>query len=187
MAALVLQARRAYDHRLRDEVCRNGSLAQHHRLHIPRSTAATWRSRGLRPVVTLEEFDQDRQQLLDRIEKLRRRAQVLAAVVRLLFALLRISGFRLLGERLPAGDDKARLLRAIVGAHPVLPLVLILRIVGMTSSRYHAWQRATEVCGLDDRPSCPRSYAIVSKDQLDFLARTVPVQIAASPRARRGS
>jgi putative transposase len=27
----------------------------------------------------------------------------------------------------------------------------------MTPSRYHAWQRATEVCGLDDRPSCPRS------------------------------
>jgi hypothetical protein len=49
-------------------------------------------------VVTLEEFDQDRQQLLERIEKLRRRAQVLAAVVRLLVALLRISGFRLSGE-----------------------------------------------------------------------------------------
>jgi hypothetical protein len=108
-------------------------------------------------VVTLEEFDQDRQQLLDRIEKLRRRARVLAAVVRLLFTLLRISGFRLSGERLPAGDDKGRLLRAIAGAEPVLPLVVILRIAGMTPSRYHAWQRATEVCGLDDRPSCPRS------------------------------
>ena len=154
---MLVQARRAYDHRLRDEVCRNGTLAQHHRLNIPRSTAATWRSRGPRPVVPLEEFDQDRQQLLDGIEKLRRRARVLAAVVRLLFTLLRISGFRLLGERLPAGDDKARLLRAIAGAQPVLPLVVLLRIVGMTPSRYHAWQRATEVCGLDDRPSCPRS------------------------------
>jgi hypothetical protein len=133
------------------------SAAQHHRLHIPRSTAATWRSRGPRPVVTLQEFDQDRQQLLDRVEKLRRRTQVLAAVVRLLLALLGISGFRLSGERLPSGDDKARLLRAIAGAHPVLPLALILRIVGMTPSRYHAWRRATEVCGLDDRPSCPRS------------------------------
>jgi hypothetical protein len=71
--------------------------------------------------------------------------------------LLRISGFRLSGERLPAGDDKARLLRAIAGAEPVLPLVVILRIVGMTPARYHAWQRATEVCGLDDPPSCPRS------------------------------
>jgi hypothetical protein len=98
MTARPLQARCAYDHRLRDEVCRNGTVAQHPGLHIPRSTAATWRSRGPRPVVTLEEFDQDRQQLLERIEKLRRRAQVLAAVVRLLVALLRISGFRLSGE-----------------------------------------------------------------------------------------
>jgi predicted dithiol-disulfide oxidoreductase (DUF899 family) len=49
------QSRCAYDHRLRDEVCRGGSLAQHHRLHIARSTAATWRSRGPRPVVTLED------------------------------------------------------------------------------------------------------------------------------------
>jgi len=49
-------------------------------------------------VVTLEEFDQDRQQLLDTIEKLRRRARVLAAVGRLLFTLLRISGFRFSGS-----------------------------------------------------------------------------------------
>jgi hypothetical protein len=27
----------------------------------------------------------------------------------------------------------------------------------MTPSRYHAWQRVTEVCGLDDRRSFPRS------------------------------
>jgi hypothetical protein len=32
----------------------------------------------------------------------------------------------------PAGDDKASLLRAIAGAHPVLPLALSLRIGGMT-------------------------------------------------------
>jgi hypothetical protein len=48
-------------------------------------------------------------------------------------------------ERLPADDDKARLLRAIAGAEPVLPLVVILRIVGMAPSRHHAWHRATEV------------------------------------------
>src|ERR1017187_532653 len=118
--AVLVQARPADPHRLRDEVCRNGTLAEHHRLNIPRSTAATWRSRGPRPGVTLEEFDQDRQQLPDRIENLRRRARVLAAVVRLLFTLLRISGFRLSGERLPAGEDKARLLRAIAGAEPVV-------------------------------------------------------------------
>jgi hypothetical protein len=38
--------------------------------------------------------------------------------------------------------------------------VLILRIVGVTPSRYHGWRRATEVCGLDDRPSCPRSMPV---------------------------
>jgi hypothetical protein len=108
-------------------------------------------------VVTVDELGQDRQARLDRIEKLKRREQILAAVVRLLFALLRTSGFCLRDERLPAGADKARLLRAIASAEPVLPLVLILRIVGMTPSRYHAWHRATEVCGLDDRPSCPRT------------------------------
>jgi hypothetical protein len=37
--------------------------------------------------------DQDRQQLLDTIAKLDRRARVLAAVVQLLLALLRASGF----------------------------------------------------------------------------------------------
>jgi putative transposase len=108
-------------------------------------------------VVSLQEFGQDRQQLLDRIEKLKRREQILAAVVRLLFALLRISGFRLSGERLPAGDDKARLLRAIAGAEPALSLVLIIRIVGIAPSRYHAWRHAAVVCGLDDRTSCPRT------------------------------
>ena len=128
-----LQARRAYDHRLRDHVCQDRPLAQLRELKIPRSTVASWRSRGPRPVVTIEEFGQDRQQLLDRIEKLKRR------------------------ERLPAGDDKARLLRAIAGAEPALSLMLVLQIVGISPSRYHAWHRATAVCGLDDRTSCPRT------------------------------
>ena len=70
--ATLLQARRAYDHRLRDHVCQDRPLAQLRELKIPRSTVASWRSRGPRPVVTIEEFGQDRQLLLDRIEKLKR-------------------------------------------------------------------------------------------------------------------
>jgi putative transposase len=131
--ATLLQARRAYDHRLRDHVCQDRPLPRLQELKIPRSTVASWRSRGPRPVVTIEEFGQDRQQLLDRIEKLKRR------------------------ERLPAGDDKALLLRAIAGAKPAPSLVLILRIVGIAPSRYHAWRHAAVVCGLDDRTSCPRT------------------------------
>jgi hypothetical protein len=81
--------RRAYDHRLREHVVRSGarSLARH--LPIPRSTISTWQRRGLRPVVTIEPLDQDRQHLLESIVKLDRRARVLAAVVRLLLVLPR--------------------------------------------------------------------------------------------------
>ena len=70
-----------------------------------------WHRRGVRPVVTIEPFDQDRQQLLDTIAKLDRRARVLAAVVRILLALLRASGFSLAGgQRLPEGNAKAGIL-----------------------------------------------------------------------------
>jgi transposase InsO family protein len=127
------------------------------RLEIPRSTVATWRRRGFRPVVTIEPFEEDRQQLLAKIEKLDRRARVLAAVVRLLLSLLRASGFSLFGERLPEGTAKAGILRAISSAQPFLPLALTLRIVQLQPARYHAWQRAAAGCGLDDRSSCPRT------------------------------
>src|ERR1017187_5740072 len=194
--AVLVQARPADPHRLRDEVCRNGTLAEHHRLNIPRSTAATWRSRGPRPGVTLEEFDQDRQQLPDRIGKLRRRARVLAAVVRLLFTLLRISGFRLSGERLLAGDDKARLLRAIAGAEPVLPLRLILRIVGMTPSRYYTSSstsdRATGFLAAARRSAvapCPTRRRREVTDSRPSAPRKAPVRLgggAAAEQFRHG-
>jgi transposase InsO family protein len=149
--------RRTYDHRLRERVCRTGVRALGERLQIPRSTVATWMQRGLRPVVTIEPLEHDRQQLLDAVEKLDRRARVLAAVVRLLLALLRASGFNLAGKRLPEGTAKAGILRAISSAQPFLPLPVILRIVDLQPARYHAWQRADARCGLDDRSSCPRS------------------------------
>ena len=86
-----------------------------------------------------------------------KRARVLAATVRLLLALIRVSGFRLAGERLPEGECKASILRAITSAEIALPLVMILRILGMSPSRYHAWRRVALVCGLDDRSPCPRT------------------------------
>jgi transposase InsO family protein len=111
----------------------------------------------LRSVVTVEEFGQDQQQLLNRLDKVERKARTLAAVVRLLLALLRVSGFRLDGEQLPEGVAKASVLRAISSAKPALPLTMILRILGLPMSRYHRWQTAARICGLDDRSSCPRS------------------------------
>jgi putative transposase len=152
------RTRRAYDHRLREHVVRSGarSLARH--VVIPRSTVSTWQRRGLRPVVTIEPLHQDQEHLLDDIAKLDRRARALAAVVRLLLALLRASGFSLAGKRLPEGTAKAGILRAISGATPFLPLAVILRIARLEPERYHEWKRAsTLVCGLADRSSCPRT------------------------------
>ena len=153
------QPRRAYDHRLREQVLRTGTRALTRHLAIPRSTVSTWRRRGLRPVTTIEPLEQDRQHLLDLVAKLDRRARILAAVVRILLALLRASGFTLAGGRLPEGAAKAGILLAISTATPVLPLAKILQIVHLEPGRYHAWNsRASALaCGLDDRSSCPRT------------------------------
>jgi putative transposase len=138
-------------------VVRSGPTSLGRRLAIPRSTIWTWQRRGLRPVVTIEPLDQDRQHLLDSIGRLDRRVRVLAAVVRLLLALLRVSRFNLGGRRLPEGAAKADILRSIESAQPWLALGLILRVLRLEPARYHVWRHASAACALDDRPSCPRT------------------------------
>jgi len=151
------RTRRAYDHRLREQVVRCGAKVVARHVQIPRSTASTWRRRGLRPVVTTEPFDQEEQHALDSSVRWENQARALAAVVRLLLALLRASGFSLAGKRLPEGQAKAGILRAITSAEAFLPLVIIQRILGLESGRYHAWRRAEKACELTDRSSCPRT------------------------------
>jgi hypothetical protein len=38
-----------------------------------------------------------------------------------------------------------------------MPLSAALRVLRLSSARYHGWVRGDGVCTLDDRPSCPRS------------------------------
>jgi putative transposase len=152
------RTRCAYDHRLRNQVLRSGTRCLPKHVAIPRSTVSTWRRRGSRPVVTIEPMEQDGQELVDCIAKLERQNRILAAVVRILLAMLRASGFTLAGERLPEGSAKAGILRAITSAKPFLPLTVILRVAHLDPGRYHRWNRAsTAVCGLEDRSSCPRT------------------------------
>ena len=151
------RTRRTYDHRLREHVVRCGTMAVARHVQIPRSTVSTWRRRGLRPVVTTEPFDQNRQHASDSSARWEKRARVLAAVVRLLLALLRASGFSLAGSRLPEGKAKAGILRAITSAEAFLPLAIVLRIIGLEPGRYHAWRRAENACELTDRSSYPRT------------------------------
>ena len=143
--------RRVYDHRLREQVCQ-GNLRAVPKVNIPRSTIKSWRRRGAPPVVTLEPVARHQHDLAATIAKLENRVHVLAAVVRILLALIRAAGFSLAAQRLPEGAAKARILRAVASAQSALPLNTILKIIALSPSRYHAWRRrSVPTCGLDDR------------------------------------
>jgi transposase-like protein len=58
--------------------------------------------------------------------------------------------------RVPDGTRKQRLLRAIKRTRTHLPLRGVLNLIGMSSTRYHAWLGKKE-CGLDDLSCCPKS------------------------------
>jgi transposase InsO family protein len=152
-----LRSRRSYDHRIREIVCRTGNPRIFHHLRIPRSTTASWLSRGRRSVVSLD-WNHDMASVLDDNERLKRRVERQTAIIRLLVVLLKLSGFRLDEQRLPDGAAKAKILRGIDRCKGALSLKSTLRLVRLSPARYHAWKRAEERCELDDRSSCPRSH-----------------------------
>ncbi len=102
-------------------------------------------------MVTSDLVAHDRADLLAEIQQLHHRTALLGAVVGLLIAMLRISKVQLDYERLPDGDAKRILLRAIHRAGKALPLNATLRIARLSSSRYHSWCRAEAGCDLDDQ------------------------------------
>jgi len=56
----------------------------------------------------------------------------------------------------PLRSTKHAVLDAIGAAVRRLPLAVVLKILRLPASRYHAWRRAAATCGLDDRSACPR-------------------------------
>ena len=146
-----------YDHRLRDLVRRTGDLGIAIDLGVPRSTAAGWLRSDLQPVVSMDVLDTAETDLLAEILKLRRRVRVLSVIVGLLLAVLRVAGCRL--DRVDMSDrtTRTRLLRAAERARAVLPAGAVLKILGISFSRYGAWSRAEQGCELDDHAACPRS------------------------------
>jgi hypothetical protein len=65
--------------------------------------------------------------------RLRQRNEVLSAIVRLLFMLLRLAGVRLDETRIPEGAAKAKILAAIARARTTLQLAVVLRVLGFLS------------------------------------------------------
>jgi hypothetical protein len=145
-------SRGAYDHRIREHICRTRNPALFPELRIPRSTTTSWLRRPLPVVVSCQPQLEDLVALRKRMQKLEARVRTLTAVLRLQNALLRVGGFSLGHNRLPDGAAKESVLRAVARAKKASPLAGILRILRLSPQRYHRWMRAEPECGLDDVP-----------------------------------
>ena len=100
-------------------------------------------------MVCLDVADLTEPELGQEVVKLRRRVQKLTALLRLVLAVRRTSGFRLTDERLPDGRDKMRILRAVDRARAFVPLRTLLQFLRVSPSRFHDWRRQ-QTCTLDD-------------------------------------
>jgi hypothetical protein len=106
-------------------------------------------------LVTLDLVDQDRQRLQQEVLAQRRQAERLLVLLRVMVVLWKISGGSLNNLRFPV-SGRLRLVAAIGQPRSVLPLRVALRIIGLSSSSYHAWKR-DRPCALDEVSACPRS------------------------------
>jgi hypothetical protein len=105
------RSRRAYDHRIKEQIIRAGDPELFPELEIPRSTAVSWIRRGVGEIVSLVQADGGEPALQERIAKLEGRVAMLTAVLRLVLALLRVSGFSLELSRVPDAAGKEPLAR----------------------------------------------------------------------------
>jgi len=168
------QSRRTYDHRIREAICESGERDLFPELDIPRSTLRSWIHRGAPDVFISDLAARERADLIVEIRELEHRTALLRAVVGLLITMLRVSKVRFDYERFPEGDAKRTLLRAIDRSRKILPLNVALRIVRLSSSRYHSWCRSETGCDLDDQPSCPRAVPTrLTPDEIDTVQEMV--------------
>ncbi|QDU30652.1 hypothetical protein ETAA8_57990 [Anatilimnocola aggregata] len=151
------RTQRRYDHRLREMVCNSKNIDAAVRRGVPRSTARGWLAPTTTlPVVTLPAANHDNIHLQQQVLALRRRLDRLVSLLRLITLLLKVAGFSLANVRLPDGTATTRLLRAIDRSRSHFTLRAVLRMVGLSHTRYHAWSNETR-CSLADQASCPRS------------------------------
>lgn len=148
------RTQRRYDHRLQSLVKTTRDIRFAVRQGVPRSTARGWLTRSNTEVVTLDVLESDTIRLQQEVMILRHRIAQIGSLLRLVITILKVSNFSL--SRLPEGTAKLRVLRSIERSRSHFHLRAVLKLIGLSYARYHAWTRG-EQCGLDDRPSCPRS------------------------------
>ena len=164
------RVRQTYDHRLRDAIAATGNTDLFRDVSIPASTRRTWARGDVRPVVASVDVELEVYDLLEQVDQLRQRARVQAAIIGLLVRLLNLRGGNLDGDRVPDHASKSAVLRAITSTTGLLSLSTALQIIGISSARYHAWRRREEGCGLDDQPSCPKSFpSQLTRDEVSTM------------------
>ena len=132
------RVRRSYDHRLRDAIAATGNADLFRDVAIPASTRRTWARGEIRPVVASVDVELEVYELLEQVDSLRQRAKVQAAVIGLLVRVLRLRGGKFDADRVPDGVTKSAVLRAITSVSGLLSFGTTLRIVGVSTARYHA-------------------------------------------------
>jgi putative transposase len=146
---------RRYDHRLRELVQSTGDINLAIQRGVPRSTAHGWLTKTSADVVTLDVVDMNVSQLQQELVLLRRRNERLISLLRLVVTVLKVTEFSLARVRIPEQSAKRRLLRAIEQSRVHFSLRTVLRVIGLTHGRFHAWNQ--QECALTDSQSCPKS------------------------------
>src|SRR5262245_29461674 len=124
-------ARRRYDHHIREYVAAGGD-PRGLGVALPRSTRLSWLRRPVPEVQTCSSAGD-----LATLAALRTRVAVLSATVRLLVVLVRLTGAKRETAALADASQKTRVLHAVEHARKQLPLRSVLRILGLSESRYH--------------------------------------------------
>jgi transposase InsO family protein len=151
------RTQRRYDHRFRDLVRTTRDIDGAVRRGVPRSTARSWLTKSNAQVVTVDVLDMNTLRLQEEILRLRARVHKLTALLRVLLVVLRISRASQNLTRLSDDRHKRALLQAIDRSRSVFPLRAVLRVIRLSPSCYHAWNRP-EPCARADPSSCPRSF-----------------------------
>jgi len=136
---LQTRTRRSYDHQLRRFVHSTGNLQLAIANGVPRSTARDWLRRPSPEVVTLDVAAMTEEALRREVVGLHHDKDRRITMLRLLVVLLKISFFTLARCRVGDGSKKELLLRALGRSRPNLSLRSVLRILKLSSTRYHSW------------------------------------------------
>jgi len=152
-----------YDHRLRELVRSTGDIDHAIKVGVPRSTARGWLTSTGSDVVTLDVADMDNLRLQQEVLRMQRRGDRLAALLRLVSVVLKLSGVSLSSIRIPEGTAKRLLLRAIERSCCALPLKVALNIVeklGTTTPESRLDSRSRPGTSTDTRDRIIKNHSI---------------------------